>query len=115
MPVAALLSIDEQQLSYQWFTENGEQRHTASVDWAAVRSIDVFKRDFVSYDLICLRLILAGGVVVEFDEEDPGWTELMGALPLRLPGCRAWGDWFATVAFPAFEEKFQRIFNREEA
>ena len=38
---------------------------------------------------------------------------IMTALPLRLPGCKSWSDWFGEVAFPAFETKLQRVYERK--
>jgi len=115
MPVAAILAISEDEVGYQWFTEEGRVRHTSSLRWSGVDSVEVFKRDLFSYDLICLRLVANNEVVVEFDEEDPRWKELMSTLPIHLPGCKRWEDWFPKVAFPAFDANLQRVFKRKNA
>ena len=114
MPVAAVLSVSADEIGYQWFSENGKLRHTAALRWSDVEAVEVFKRDLFTYDLICVQLWTKEEESVEFDEEDPNWKELMVALPTCLPGCKPWGDWFSEVAFPAFETKLQRVFERNE-
>jgi hypothetical protein len=115
MPVAAILSISEQGTDFQWYSEKGRHRSTDSIKWDDIGSAEVFKRDCFAYDLVCLQLHTSDGRTVEFDEEDPDWMELMTALPICLPGCKPWGDWFTDVAFPAFETKLQRVFERNES
>lgn len=112
MPVATLRSLSAEQLEYQWFTEKDKQRHVASLRWADIRSVDVFKREVFSYDLICLDLASQEADSVELDEQDPQWDDLMTALPLRLPGCKTWDEWYADVVHPAFATNLQRIFER---
>lgn len=38
---------------------------------------------------------------------------LVSALARHLPGCKSWSDWFSDIAFPPFEEKLQRVFERQ--
>jgi hypothetical protein len=113
MPVAAILSITAEGIGYQWYSDQGAQRHAGVVRWSRVKPVTAFKRDLLVYDLICLQLESEEGEHLELDEEDPSWQDLVAALPKHLPGCRAWGDWFGEVAFPAFETKLQSIFERE--
>jgi hypothetical protein len=114
MPVAAIISISDLDVQFQWFTEKGKHRHESSIRWADVTSIKTFKRDMFAYDLICIRLESCEQEYVEFDEEDANWQNLMSALPIRLPGCRPWGDWFSEVAFPAFQPNETLLFRRNE-
>jgi hypothetical protein len=113
MPLAAITSVSAQGIDYQWYSENGTQRHTGTAHWPEIHSIEVFKRDLFTYDLICLQ-VRTKESSVEFDEEDLNWTDLMIALPTHLHGCKPWGEWFTNVAFPAFETKRQKVFERQE-
>ena len=65
-----------------------------------IRSVAFFKRDMVTYDVICCQVDI-GGRLWEFDEEMAGWDEATAHLA-QLPGFRL--DWFACVMKPAFEE-----------
>jgi len=112
MPIAAILSISDNGIGYQWFTEKGKLRHTGLIQWDAVAAVDVFKRDMFTLDLICAQISGNEQDPIEFDEEDPNWEDLIESLSSRLPGCKPWTEWFSEVAFPAFEMKAQRIFER---
>ena len=114
MPVAAILSISDEGIGYQWYSAKGKQRHVGAVRWSEVKSVEVFKRDLLTFDLICVQLRTEEEEPLEFDEEDSSWEDLMAALPKHLPGCKAWGAWFSEVAFPAFEAKPQRVFERKD-
>ena len=114
MPVAAIVSISADGVRYQWFSKKGKQRHAGVLRWPEIETVEVFKRDLFTYDLICIQFRTKQEQPVEFDEDDPSWKELMAALPVHLPGCKAWSDWFSAVAFPAFEAKLQRVFERDE-
>ncbi len=111
MPVAAITGISNAGIAYQWFSENGKIKHVSEITWGAVQYATVFKRDLFAYDLICLQLKVADDVI-EFDEEDLNWAQLVEAMPNHLSGCIQWGDWFTEVAFPAFEAKEQLIFKK---
>lgn len=61
--------------------------------------ITAFKRDLLSYDCVCLRLLMSDGTV-QLDEEMSGFAafrEMMEHVFELTP------DWRATVAFPAFK------------
>jgi hypothetical protein len=113
MGVVAITAISDTGIRYQWFTDAGKQRHEDFLPWAEIGTVDVFKRDLGVFDLICLQLSHAHHErVIEVDEEDVHWQELIDALPTLLPGCRAFAGWFGDVAFPAFDENRQRLFER---
>ncbi len=115
MPVAAILTVSADDVGYQWFSKNGKVRHTAALRWADVSSVEVFKRDLITYDLICIQVRTPKEEEpVEFDEEDPNWKQLMAALPVRLPGCKPRNHWYSEVAFPAFETKLKRVYEKTE-
>jgi hypothetical protein len=99
---------------FQWFTDKGKHRHESFIRWADVTGVTTFKRDMFAYDLICLKFESSEQEAAEFDEEDVNWQNLMSALPLCLPGCRPWGDWFSEVAFPAFQQNETVLYRRNE-
>lgn len=43
-----------------------------------------------------------------------GWDDLVQALPVYLPGCKAWADWWHPVAVPAFKPNVTMIFKRSQ-
>jgi hypothetical protein len=111
MLLAAITAISQDGIAFQWFTEKGKIKHVGELPWKAVKSATVFKRDLLTYDLICLQLRVADDVI-EFDEEDLQWKELLEAIQHHLPGCTPWHEWFSEVAFPAFETKERLIFEK---
>lgn len=113
MPIAAILSISDNGIGYQWFTDHGKRRHEGSIQWDTIAAVDVFKRDMFTWDLICAQISGKEQEPIEFDEEDPHWGNLVTALSSRLSGCETWAEWFSEVAFPAFEMKARRIFERK--
>jgi hypothetical protein len=80
--------------------------------WNDVQSITAYKRDLAVYDLICLRVELVNSRSVEVHEEMVNWQAFVDALPAKLTGCAAFGDWFQQVAFPAFSTNETPIYNR---
>ena len=111
--VVALLSISAAGIAYQWFADGRQIRHEDHLDWADIAAVDVFKRDLFAVDLICVQLLRDGEMPgVEVSEDDPRWSELTSALPVHLPGCQRWGEWFNDVAFPAFAANPRRIYAR---
>lgn len=81
--------------------------------WTEVARAVAFKRDLGTVDCICLFFARADGTGIELDEEMAGWSRLIEALPQYLPGCAAWSNWFAGVAFPAFATSETEIFVRQ--
>ena len=71
------------------------------VPWSAVVEVFAYKDDCFFYDRICVGFRTSGdGTWWRVDEENPGYQELLAALPDHFPGIRT--DWFSEVAFPAF-------------
>ncbi|MBX3267128.1 MAG: hypothetical protein KF831_10510 [Acidobacteria bacterium] len=85
---------------------------TAVVAWDSVDSVFVYKEDLVIVDRIVTLFKLDGDREFSIDEEMEGWKALVDALPMYLPNCRDFADWFMEVAFPAFEPKPALIFKR---
>lgn len=112
MPIASILSVSANGIECQWFSEGGTKRHTETIPWSGIRTVDIFKRDVFAYDLICLQVYSQTAEPAEFDEEDPHWKSLISVLPVHLPGREPFEGWFNKVAFPAFELNLRRIFER---
>ncbi len=73
------------------------------IAWRDTIRIEVFKRDLLATDLICLTIVLSDDRTLEVNEEIDGWKSLVDKLPEYLPGCQTFEDWFPAVAFPAFK------------
>ena len=77
--------------------------------WAEVLEIATYKRDWLTFDEICLSFKLADRVIVA-SEEMEGWLELVEALPSHFPDIPR--DWKREVMFPAFEPKSRMLYKR---
>jgi len=84
---------------------------TTAIRWKDTDRIFVFKKDLVVVDLICTT-IEAGSNVLNFDEDAEGWLQLVEGLPVYLPGCIQFAEWFEKVAFPAFATNPILIYKR---
>jgi hypothetical protein len=88
-----------------------EEPRQTSLHWADITRAQVYKRDLLTTDMICLVLERADGTGLELNEEDyQGWNELLEQLPKRLPGSVE--NWWCDVAFPAFATNEKTIFQR---
>ena len=90
----------------------GEKHERVTKRWVDVCRGTAFKRDLFAVDCICLHLGLADDSGVELDEEMAGWNRVMEVLPLHLPGCKPYSDWYSSVAFPAFATNMTEIYLR---
>ena len=81
--------------------------------WSEINRLTVFKRDLFTVDLLCLLFEFSGDRAIEFDEDMEGWKALIDGLPHHLQGCKAQGEWFPSVAFPAFAPNPTEIYRRE--
>ncbi len=76
-------------------------------------SIDVYKRDLMTTDLICLSFNFIEGkeeLSLEIHEHMKGYKETIEKLPKYFPTIDQ--EWFTKVAFPAFETNLTRIWAR---
>jgi hypothetical protein len=104
---------DREHMTIAWLTLENEKGSRA-LTWDETISIKAFKRDLYTVDLMCLGIELKDGSGIEIDEEMSGWDSLVQKLPEYLPGCKSFGEWFQTVAFPAFQLNMTSIFERVE-
>jgi len=91
------------------------------LDWSDIMEIFAFKRDLLSYDLICLGFrIDEKGTYFEIDEEIEGYEEFCSQLKSHFNEIKT--DWFSEVAHPAFklnlislwgEPLIEKIWNEE--
>ena len=84
----------------------------ASRNWTEVLRVTAYKRDLFTVDMICVRVMFMEQDVIELNEDMPGWQAFVEALPVHLPGCTAYDNWFIQVAFPAFETNLTTLFDR---
>jgi hypothetical protein len=84
-------------------------RQCAQVIWSEVREVVTFKRDFGTYDDICLALRVDDRWV-EISEDAEGWSALCSALDrhfLTIPP-----GWCETVMLPPFVTCYRVLFER---
>jgi hypothetical protein len=83
--------------------------------WQEVQRVLAFKRDELTTDLVCLSFISGGSASVEVNEEMEGWDDLLGALPVALPGAMSSDEIYSSVMAPAFVTKETVVFERHAA
>jgi hypothetical protein len=81
------------------------------IAWESILSIQAFKQDLVTVDLLCLLFDLEG-VSILVHEDQAGWLELVNVLPTKLAGFPPFAEWFGSVALPAFAENRLKLFAR---
>jgi hypothetical protein len=99
-------------IDIKWLTlenESGEE----SISWQDIEIVTAFKRDLLTYDILCIQLVTKAGLNFECNEEDPYWGSLVEKLPEYLPGCPLFADWWHPVAIPAFATNETVLFKRE--
>ena len=81
--------------------------------WNEVEKIVAFKRDYFTYDKICLQIDIGNRVgPLELNEEFAGYKQFSEAIEKYLPSvCQGW---WSKVAFPAFAENATLVFLRDE-
>jgi hypothetical protein len=70
--------------------------------WADVTSIEAYKRDMVTEDLICLDIFLSAGTIVTLHEELNGFEDFKTMMHQQLYLNNK--DWMVAVMLPPFEE-----------
>jgi hypothetical protein len=80
-------------------------------DWSDILQIAIYKRDCFTMDLICAALMFSSGEL-EINEDMAGWRELMRELPIYLPNCQSFDQWFRSVMNPPFALNRTTIFAR---
>jgi len=77
-----------------------------------ITTIVAFKRDCVTYDLVCLAIADASNIV-EIKEEDAGWDAFIRAAEKNLHGSVPANTWWPVVAQPPFATNPTTIYRRE--
>jgi len=80
--------------------------------WEEVTSVTAYKRDFFSYDQICLFFDRSGNMGIEVTEETNRWHPFIESLHTHLPGCKPSENWYTSVMQPAFAENLTEVFVR---
>ena len=108
----AAVSFDADGVHIVRLRRDGRKEPGPAIRWSDVARAAAYKRNLFTYDLMCVLLARADGSAVEVTEEMDGWTEFLGAMPNRLPGCRPHTKWYFEVMLPPFEARYQEIFVR---
>jgi hypothetical protein len=108
----AQLRWDETGLTQIWGTDASERQ--VRLAWEQITEGFAYKRDCFTVDQI--RLVLGNDELrlwIEVAEDDPCYKELLSELPSRLLGFPSVDSWWETVAFPAFETKWTKLYARD--
>lgn len=107
-----IIKIHPDGVNLEWVSKNGELGKR-NLKWSGITSVTVYKRDLITYDLICLSCICSDGFQFEFNEEMLSWQSLVDAFSQHLPGFPSISDWWSPVATPAFSTNERTLFRRE--
>lgn len=107
------ISHNSMGLALSWLSVENE---TGSTDilWTDVTSILAYKRDCFTVDQIRMYINLNDNTATELTEDMQGWEGLLKKLPEYLPGCKQADEWWAAVAFPAFDANVTTLYKREK-
>lgn len=100
-------------LKLSWLSMANETGST-DIIWTEVASILAYRRDCFAVDQIRLYINLSDKTAIELTEDMQGWEDLLKKLSEYLPGCKQADEWWAAVAFPAFDANVTSLYEREE-
>lgn len=81
--------------------------------WSDVSRVTAFKLDLITVDEVRLRFESDAGVSIELSESEPGWSELLLALPQRLPGFPPGERWLHEIVQPPFATNEMKLYERD--
>ena len=82
---------------------------TSEKNWDEIEEINVYKKDLMTFDLICMDIIF-NETFVTFSEDTPGWYVLLNKLKEVFNDIPK--DWDSSVVLPPFETNFKIIYKR---
>jgi hypothetical protein len=88
---------------FKWVVEN---RGEGSVHWGDIEHVDLFKKDLLTTDVVCMNVSLKSGSSLLLNEEMSGFTSIILAMNAQ------WSlgeSWYRDVVFPPFESCEVRI------
>jgi len=103
-------TVDGVQL--HWLTPENETGSLAFA-WDTVSAVDVYKRDCLIVDCVCLAFETPDGWY-ELNEDMTGWDVLLDKLERQLREFPAPSEWWQKVVIPAFTASHLRLWTRTE-
>ncbi len=95
------------------FTDNGFSfninRITSKKKWNEIKEINIYKKDLMTTDLICMDIIFKE-IFITFSEDTPGWYVLVKKLKEVfnvIPN-----DWDNELILPPFGTNFKTIYKK---
>ncbi len=88
-------------------------RNLAAGKWSDISSLRAYTRD-TPENPICLVIQLRDGSEVEIQEDAPGWSSLVNALPTKLPGTPPPEEWITEIRLVPSAESERPLFTRKE-
>jgi hypothetical protein len=87
------------------------ENYKGGVIWAEVEKIVAFKRDMVTFDLVCLGFIIPGKKeIFEINDDLRGYQDIVKRIKESFPDSRQ--DWESAVVRPAFARNTTTIYQR---
>ena len=87
------------------------RKHLGDVAWNNIRKVAAFKRDLLTVDAVCLRILTyEPDQYWELDDDVAGFWDLSARLKSELPGYEQ--NWEEHVVKPAFKENWRLVFDR---
>ena len=98
-------------LSDEGFQIHDPKGKVIFVQWAAINSINTFKVDLFTVDMICFEFYQNDESRVEINEHMEGYKAIVDILPSKFEGFDQ--DWFSKVFKPAFATNFTEVWKRK--
>lgn len=94
----------------QGFTISFEDEER-TINWDSIQTIQAYKKDLYTYDLICLDIHLQEGDGFSINEETPGWFKFSQRIKEQFNEVDK--GWDIDIITPAFEANHTILYSKE--
>jgi hypothetical protein len=77
--------------------------------WNDVNELHAYKKDLLTYDEICINIILPKSIIT-ITEEIEGWVEFIEKMNKVFPSINK--EWYADIMLPAFKTNFTILYKK---
>lgn len=82
---------------------------TKKVAWLEVERLEVYKIDLLTFDEVCLDIVLST-TVIRITEKTDGWNTFIQKLQAQFPGIEK--DWYSKIIQPPFQTNHSVLYKR---
>lgn len=82
-----------------------------SIKWSAIERITAYKRDLMTYDLVCMDITYDNRMLT-IHEEQPGWYQFIRKTKIVFPEIPE--SWDVDIVLPAFETNWKVLYQRSD-